>query len=280
VRPQTVAFLPDGRTVVSVSTGAGGSPLSSEFTLSRDSVALVLTDEEGVGLADFGTFLRGESIRKSSREGNILRTLFASLPFTRFTEWVPTATGIVVGTNDRFQLEVFDLQGRLRRIFRAPGFEEPLTGEMIQSERELMVERGGGGPDAQRQAEDFFAPEFQPAMEPAFRGLVYDPSGLVWVGEYQARPELRETWFVFLETGELLGRVVLPPGTEIHGLRGDLILLQPIHELDALHAFGLACVLMKHVQAWPPACRQRARRGPHRCDQVGCWEYEAGGITR
>ena len=69
-------------------------------------------------------------------------------------------------------------------------------------------------------------------MTPAFRGLAYDPSGVLWVGEYSPRPELRESWFVFSDTGELLGRVVLPRGSEIHAIAGDRILLQPQHELD------------------------------------------------
>lgn len=110
--------------------------------------------------------------------------------------------------------------------------EAPLSPEAVEAEKEYWVQRGGGEPAVQRQAENLFSPDYLPSMTPAFRGLAYDPSGLIWVGEYTVRPELRERWFVFRETGELLGTVALPQGAVIHDVRGDRILLQPLHELD------------------------------------------------
>ncbi len=139
---------------------------------------------------------------------------------------------MIVGTSDRFEFKLFDFEGALAGIFRAPGFEKPLTTEMILAEKETSIQEGGGEPEVRRQADEFFSPDLQPAMVPAFMGVEYDPSGLIWVGEYKRRPELRESWFVFRETGELLGRVVLPTGSEIHAILSDRILLQPPHELD------------------------------------------------
>ena len=231
-RPTSVAFLPGEWMVVSVSAPTDGARLSPEFTVSRDSVELVITDEQGSELASLGTYLGFESVTRAIQEGGLFRTQHATLPISRFTEWVPIPMGILVGTNDHFQFQVFDRQGLLRRIFRAQGFEEPLSSEMVQAEKEYWVQQGGGEPAAQRQAEDLFSPDFLPSMKPAFRGVTYDPSGLVWVGEYTTRPEMREHWFVFRETGELLGAVDLPKGAIIHDIRGDHILLQPLHELD------------------------------------------------
>jgi hypothetical protein len=96
-----------------------------------------------------------------------------------------------------------------------------------------------------------FEPRPLPRVKPAFRELIGDADGRVWVGVYTtaekrvlsprsgrdpASPQItwreRSVYDVFSRDGKFLGRVALPPQSALLGARGDRIWVQSVGEND------------------------------------------------
>jgi hypothetical protein len=231
-RPSSGArFTPNGILVVPVSAGYTRPP-SSDLRVERDSLTLYLLDSGGEELANLGTFLKEESVVRAQRRGAVVQTLRRPIPFGRRTEWTTGQGRVFVGTNETFEISSYDLSGTLVRILRVPTLTRRLMPEEVDEYKSFFLDRWGATPEDLRQIEEVFSDEFLPAFAPAFSTLFHDEDGRLWVEEYQPRPELREIWYVFEASGDLLGTVRLSPGAVVHDIIGDLVLLQVPHPLD------------------------------------------------
>ncbi len=71
-----------------------------------------------------------------------------------------------------------------------------------------------------------------PDVAPAFGPVQVDPSGRVWLAEYQAVTTRSCDWMVFSPDGHLLGRVEVPTGLQIHEIGDDYLLGVQRDEFD------------------------------------------------
>ena len=82
-----------------------------------------------------------------------------------------------------------------------------------------------------RGVEQRFGVDF-PEVRPAFSELQVDALGNLWVAEYEPTPRSVSGWHVFSPDGELMGRVAIPIGLEIHEIGPDYVLGVEFDELD------------------------------------------------
>lgn len=229
---RTLRFTPAGALLYSSRVSGTAAPSSSRWTLSRDSVSLHLADRDGAHLTAFGTFLIREMLSQTHTEGTVSRGYQAAVPFGRTTEWTASTEGVYVGTNGVFEITVFDFGGRLRRIIRWPSLPVTLTEEEIQELKASMLAQVGDSSEDPFPVDDIFDRAFLPASKPAFRGLLLDGAGHLLVGRYEPPPAMSSLWYVFQESGELLGSVVFPADSQVRDIQGELVLLQIPHPMD------------------------------------------------
>ena len=230
--PSSLQFTATGLLILPLSAPSNNPPMSSELELTRDSLVLLLVDPEVGQLAEFGTFLRSEALQTSSQQGGMYQVFSMPIQFGRSTDWASARDRVFIGTNDSFEILAFDNSGTLKRVIRVPSLTLPLTDEEIEHQRAFLISDRGSTPEAHRRADEMLSRDLLPPVRPAFSQLMHDGDGRLWVGEYSPRPEVRSLWYVFRETGELLGSVRLPPGSVLHDVAGDLVLIQPPHPLD------------------------------------------------
>ena len=230
--PASVEALPNGGYLGGFHREADGVEKGGGLLLRTDSVLLALLEESGRVEAVFGPFLGGESLTRTQSGGEMMLFLQMSLPFSRSLSWDVHGDELFVGENGTFEIEVFGLDGRLRRLLRVPALSRPLTEEDIQGLKEERYAGTDGSPEARERVAERIDDAPKPELRPAFSTLTVDEGGRLWVKEYRPRPGQEITWWVFSSHGELLGSVHLPPDTDVHHIGDGLILLQPPHELD------------------------------------------------
>lgn len=230
--PGSVDFLPGGSLLASFPIRARGAASSPTPILHRDSVLLIHLNPSGDRLATLGTFLSGEWMGSIEARGTSIRSMQVTAPFSRSTVWAASRHEFYVGTNQTFEIKVFRRDGSLKRVIRVPTLNLPLTEAEVASQKSILIEQRGGSPGARSKVTDLFQAVDLPETRPAFSELIIDKTGLLWVGEYCPVNEDRVLWYVFGDSGVLLGTVTLPAGSVVHEVGEDYILLQPMHVVD------------------------------------------------
>ena len=149
----------------------------------------------------------------------------------------------LVGVTNRYEIRAFRGDGTLARIVRRDHVPRPTT----EADRDRYVERELAGwehlsPDQRRRmregAEDMpFAKTF-----PAFRWIMGDAAGNLWVREYDFPGEERPAplWTVFDPAGRVLGFVETPKRLRILEIGEDYILGGTVDEME-----------VESIQLWP-----------------------------
>ena len=214
------SFLPDGR-LVGQSPWLGptrGSPPGQEPTFVRDTVVLTLFTTDGA-IDDTVDVLPGreaiQTIDVSERSVSISKRPPA---FGRTNLFAPHPEGVWSSTNDRFELRLREPgSGRLLRMIRARGLEQPVTDELAQEVHDRALAEAETAAD-RRRAATWYALSPRPETLPAYDRIVVDDHARLWVRAWSALdPATR--WWVFDAGGELLGVVDVPGGTTITSVR-------------------------------------------------------------
>jgi len=156
---------------------------------------------------------------------DFVTSVTAQLPIGRNAAYAVLPDGIVGGANDRFEISRWDLDGNLVRTSRFPDLDERLTLERIEELRDLWIEVADNQADRVEHINMVFDPELAPEVRPAFRRLLKDTHGHVWVQENDPWNPDRPRWWLFDdEAGVLIGHVEFPAGFEVHDIGPDYLL--------------------------------------------------------
>jgi hypothetical protein len=233
-RPRAVWVLPDGRLVL---MGIDFPDLSATVGLTRVPEVFAVVNPDGSLVAPIGSFPGLETFIEASAESvNIRRTALA-----RGNVAEQFGAGMVIASNERFQLNFFGADGALTRIVRVDSPPRAVTEALVAAEVEVrasnMAEEARAG--YRQSMMDMPMPETLPVFERVLR----DPFGNAWVKLFVPPSEPGASpWAVFDASGQLLGRMWTPDGLEIHQIGEDFVLGVMEDEFE-----------VEHVQVWPLA---------------------------
>lgn len=119
------------------------------------------------------------------------------------------------------RIEVYDLEGRLERILEVDAARTPVTAARLDAYFDYAASRGtlAASEHAARYAS---API--PDSLPAFSSLIADAAGQLWAQLYTIDRRASSPWVVFDADGRARGRVMMPPGLEVHEIGEDYVL--------------------------------------------------------
>ena len=177
-RVRSVWTLPSGRLVL---MGVEFGDLSDAGGMMRVPERFVLTEADGSLVSEVGEFPGMETWMQFSGEAlNIIR-----LPLARGNVAAQVGSGVVIGSNESFELAFFGAEGALERITRVATPPQEVTDALVQGEIEFrarnMTEEARAG--YRTSMSEMPAPE----SLPVFSEVLDDPLGNVWVRLFQLR---------------------------------------------------------------------------------------------
>ena len=186
--------------------------------LVRQPTALWRYDLAGVQLDSIGETDGNEDysfLTESGRSGWGL-PLFAKAAVV--TTW---GNRIYRGNANAMQVEELSSSGQLLRILRLPDYPLDLTPGTIEAERRVRL--GDNPHPLIREIVDQLP---DPERRPAYRQIVVDATGAIWLRPFLDRSELgrAEAWLVLDSDGTWLGYVDVLAGLGIMRLEGDVLM--------------------------------------------------------
>ena len=217
-----------------------GSILAIQDLLYNDPAAAEVWDAAGELRGTLGTHPGQEVIRQGeAHPSNIAPVMFARNTFLQ--SWGDL---VVIGTNRRFELRAYALDGSLARIVRLDRAPRPVTDAHVDAYIEqrlssIPADRAERRAERRRDLREMAVAEHLPAF------AAYRPDALdhLWVYEYEAAGEERPgTLFtIFDPDGRVLGFFEIPEGMVIHEIGADYILGKVRDELgvETVHLWSL-----------------------------------------
>lgn len=142
------------------------------------------------------------------------RRSFGGHAYAKAFHYVVHDEEIYVSTAERFEIDVYDVSGRLRRSIRVPGMDLTLDPAVARAELLAQLradpEYEGATPEQQQEAEAELAERPVPFTRPALGGLLVDAEGNLWVGEHVLEGDRAVRWAVFARDGQLVQALALP----------------------------------------------------------------------
>ena len=232
-RARSVWPLPSGRLVL---MDLEYGDLSEAGGMKRVPERFVVTEADGSLVSEVGEFPGMETWMQFSGEAlNIVR-----LPLARGNVAAQVGNGMVIGSNESFELSFFDAEGTLTRIARVATPPREVTEALIRGEIEF---RANNMPEEARPGYRASMSEM-PAPEslPVFSEVLNDPVGNVWVRLFRLPSETGPTeWAVLDPDGALLGRVRTPEGLQVYQIGEDFIVgsREDEFEVEYVQMWGL-----------------------------------------
>ncbi len=226
--PTPVAVFPDRSLLAS--EGPIYTPGERRTGLRRDSVTYFRYDAEGAPLDTIGRF-PGRELFVSTGEQFVI---VMSRAFGRQPQLAVHGAGFYFGASDRYEIGDYSVRGALRRLIRGPHVNLRVTPEHRQRYVQLQLE--GTTDEAWRaRLRKLLAEMPFPETMPAYRDLVVDADGNLWVADFGPPGGERWRWTVFDGEGRMLGRVEMPAAPEIYAIGSDYVLGLWRDELDIEH---------------------------------------------
>jgi hypothetical protein len=234
-RPRAVWPLPDGNLVLMGIEFPDLEDLGELGGLTRQPEVFAVADTDGAFVAPVGSFPGLETMMELSGESLNIRRLSTA----RGNIAGQVGEGMVIGSNERFQLSFFSADGQLARIVRVATPPRPLTQDVLDAEIES---RAANMPEDARPGYRLAMRDMPvPETLPVFDQVLDDPRGNVWVRMFSPASESGPSrWVVFEADGQILGTMETPEGLEIHQIGRDFVLGVLQDELE-----------VEHVQMWP-----------------------------
>jgi len=221
-----VGALSDGTFVLKQLWGAEAVSTAERTGLRRDPVAYVRFDADGALVDTLGLFT-GREVYLWDENG---RGVMGTPPFARNSVGSVWGEGVVVGSQETFQVEVFTSQGELARIVRIPTPELALGPRDLEGFIQSRLE--ATPPDRRPGMREQIEAMAMPPTRPAYGGLLGDSMGNLWLSEWAMYPHFPERWTVLDPEGRWLGAVAMPPNFHPMDIGEDWILGVERDELD------------------------------------------------
>ncbi len=174
---------------------------------------IVLYNPDGEREAYIGEFRGPEIFMMGGARGAAAPTL-GPVPFARMTFYGAHGQRFYAGSNDTFEIRVYDLSGNVRQIVRKQHSPRHVSRHHVE------LYRASSG--AQLRAGSLHSP--LPETFPAYGGFDVDELGNLWVVEYPIPGEQGGTRFVFDPDGRYWGTVAIPDGLRILEIGDDYML--------------------------------------------------------
>ena len=226
--PTHAAPFDDGTLLIVVRTYFGPGGLGTGLT--RDEIVYVRCDANGA-LMDTLAVRPGtemySAVQGENRMGGVR-------PFGLSSQYATHLDGFFHGSGDRYEIEDFTKEGDLRRSLRRPVANMEVTNADVEGYKRERIENAEDHMQRQINAALVEAIPF-PESFPAYRSLVVDAEGNLWVGVSRKPGDDQPRWTVFDRTGRMLGEVRTPEGFSIFQIGEDFVLGRWADEFDIQH---------------------------------------------
>lgn len=150
-------------------------------------------------------------------------------PFGRYSHTLAGDGLLLHAPSDSYEMGVYALDGSLTRLIRKQHSSLRVTSADIETYRETRLS----------DAREFWAGLFPhitfPETMPAYRRVMLDREGNIWVEEYRRPSDDVPRWTVFTPAGRLLGTLTTPTGLWIYDIGDGYVLGRWRDELDVEH---------------------------------------------
>jgi hypothetical protein len=245
---QLVGRFADGSLVMSASGSIMGADGKRPNGLVRPSVTYAHVSLAGALLDTIGTFPGTASLIQTTSSGGsllsirIVRGGLYHAPVTAVHD-----TTFYYGSSDAYEIGLYGADGTLRRSVRRTKPNGKVTDAVIDRMKQAALdgakERTGTLTAQQRtQIEQQYAEQPFPETMPAYRSLLIDSEGDLWVQEYDVIPDAQPPrWTVFDPSGQMLGTVTMPMRFTPYDIGPDYVLGRWRDDLDVEHVqlYGL-----------------------------------------
>lgn len=146
-------------------------------------------------------------------------------PFSPAVSWLVAADDLYVARGDRFQVDVFSLEGKLQAIIRR---DHPLVADsaaIVTRYKQYLLSLWGSA--ARACGMRLLEQEFRfPRVLPAYSAVLLDPDGNLWVERFRpAEPVIHTVrWDVFAPDGAFRGTVAMPNDFDAFDIGRDYVL--------------------------------------------------------
>jgi len=227
--PRPVGFFADGSFLGAKGLYAlGGDPPAGRVL--RDLEPLFHISSDGRTATELGSFPGQEQvIVPAGPNGRLERR---KRPFGRETVSAAAGDRFYVADNERYEIRIYSMTGRLIQIIRKETIPVPLEASRVQAYEDSVI--ATIGERARPQMRTVFAtipppPSTYPAFAPA---ICVDADLNLWVKESEQPGDPRSSWSVFSPTGKFLGLVEIPAAIEVLEIGSDYVLGLHRDELD------------------------------------------------
>ena len=190
------------------------------FYTARD--RLVLASGDGTITKDFGQRLVSERI--GTEHGSMPH------PAGRATLFAIQNDVLYVGSGERFELELYDLNGALHTLVHGPAVLLKTTDSLKNAYTEWALSRVSA--ERRPAYRNDMAKWEWPAALPAYTKLVVDDYGIAWLRAFELDPRKPETWSLLDPDRGYLGDVALGPGVSLLEAGRDYLLVLRRDSLD------------------------------------------------
>lgn len=191
---------------------------------------LLLTNHDGEVLVDFGRRLVSERIggRGGSRPH----------PAGRATRFALHDDHVFVGSGEKFEVEVWDMNNNLLSLLRGPDVDLTVTAAIKSAylKGRLAAAPEERHPDLRRQVEGWEWPEHLPA----YVDMKVDVEGVVWLLAYTPESDAQQRWSLMDPGIGYIGDIVLPRRHSLLDIGVDYLLLLTTDDLDVERVVKLA----------------------------------------
>ena len=144
------------------------------------------------------------------------------IPLTALPSSTITEGGAFITDGLNSEIREYDVEGRLRRIFRLDESGRPVTRKVIDSMIDLGTARTPRVP--RRTRESVYAEMPIPDTMPVFQSLLVDEMGWLWAEVYEWDPARPKEWMVFDPEGRAHGVIQTPAGLQVEWIGRESIL--------------------------------------------------------
>jgi hypothetical protein len=198
--------------------------------VTRDSMIYLRYDLEGALLDTIGRFPGGEYYTKTFGQGFAV----TSLPFGRQPQAAVYRAGLYFGASDSYEIGYYSRDGVLARLIRKAHTNLEVTAEDRERYIETRLEEAGSESWRERLRQMLSEMPFPETM-PAYRRLLVDVEGDLWVADFRRPADEQPRWTVFDPAGRMLGTIEMPPRLRVFQIGSDFVLGRWRDELDVEH---------------------------------------------
>lgn len=237
----------DGSLVMATSNmlGSGGALPNG---LIRPPITYARVGPDGALLDTIGTFPGAAAYVRSSGS----RSSGFSISFQRGGLYHAPVSDVhgesfYYGSSDAYEIGIYGADGTLHRSIRRAQPNRKVTKEVIDQLVQAALDqererRGTVTPEARSTIEKRYAEQPLPETMPAYRSLLVDAAGNLWVAEFDLIPDKQPSrWTVFEPDGQMLGTVTMPTRFTPYEIGADYVLGRWRDDLDVEHVrlYGL-----------------------------------------